>query len=189
MVKRKTEESIKNIPKSEKITKTNQKTEYSTRNIKKTDKITRKIKHSQIILRSVREKQKEYMKKYREEHKDKFPKIKSGKIEQLNPKFICTALYSRDDNFIAVDITPKAFKSEYDLYGFSGLIRDLSVTIIHELTHWASNKMSGHRKKVVMSNSYRSLKYAYRTGLWNLIIHSVIYDLQRKEPYKTYLEV
>ena len=54
MVKRKSEKSIKNIPKSVKVTTTNQKTEYSTRNPKKIDKITKNRKHSQIILKSAK---------------------------------------------------------------------------------------------------------------------------------------
>jgi hypothetical protein len=113
----------------------------------------------------------------------KFPKII---YKQLKARI--NGYYDRDANKIVVNVSPCSFKAEYLFYGFRGLVRDLSATVIHELTHWATDSMNGHNGKRTLENLFRTRRLL-ECDLWTLIIHSVLFDLQRKEPHKTYLNI
>jgi len=110
----------------------------------------------------------------------KFPKIV---YKQLKAKV--SGYYDRDANKIVVNTTPCSFGAEYEFYGFRGLIRDLTATVIHELTHWATGNMNGHGDKRTLENLFRTRRLL-ECDLWSLKIHSILYDLQRKDSYKTY---
>jgi len=113
----------------------------------------------------------------------KFPKII---YKQLKAKV--NGYYDRDANKIVVNVSPCSFKAEYLFYGFRGLVRDLSATVIHELTHWATDSMNGHKDKRTLENLFRT-RNLLECDLWTLKIHSILYDLQRKDSYKTYFDV
>jgi hypothetical protein len=113
----------------------------------------------------------------------KFPKIIH---KQLKTKF--SGYYDRDANKIMVNVSPCSFGVEYEFYGFKGLLRDLSATILHELTHWATTSMRGHNGKATLGNLFRTRRLL-ECDLWTLKIHSVLFDLQRREPHKTYFDV
>lgn len=112
-----------------------------------------------------------------------FPKIIH---EQLKTNF--SGYYDRDDNKIMINISPCSFAGEYEFYGLRGLIRDLTATVIHELTHWATTNMNGHGDKRTLRNTWRTRRLL-ECDLWTARIHWILYDLQRKEPYKTYFNV
>jgi len=112
----------------------------------------------------------------------KFPKIV---YKQLKAKV--NGYYDRDVNKIVVNTTPCSFGAEYEFYGFRGLIRDLTATILHELCHWASDSMKGHNDKRTLRNTWRTRRLL-QCDLWTMILHSILYDLQRKEPCKTYFD-
>jgi len=112
----------------------------------------------------------------------KFPKIIH---KQLKAKF--NGYYDRDANKIVVNVSPCSFGAEYEFYGFRGLIRDLTATILHELTHWGTNSMKGHNDKATLRNTWRTRRLL-QCDLWTMILHSILYDLQRKEPYKPYFD-
>lgn len=124
-------------------------------------------------------------------NKTKFPPLgtqRSPKIihEQLETKF--SGCYDRPANKITVNVSPCSFGVEYEFYGFRGLLRDLSATILHELTHWATTSMRGHSGKATLGNLFRT-RNLLECDLWTLRIHSILYDLQRADSYKTYFDV
>jgi len=116
-------------------------------------------------------------------NKTKFPKIV---YKQLKAKV--NGYYDRDANKIVINTTPCSFGVEHEFYGFRGLIRDLTATILHELTHWGTNNMNGHNSKATLRNTWRTRRFL-ECDLWTMIIHSILYDLQRKDSYKTYFDV
>jgi len=111
-----------------------------------------------------------------------FPKIVYRQLETSN----INGVYYRDTNKIVVNISPSSFKAEYEFYGFRGLVRSLSAILIHELTHWATRSFKGHEDRRTVSNSWRT-RNVLNCDLWTLRIHSILYDLQRKNPCYTYL--
>ena len=117
-------------------------------------------------------------------------------VKRVFPKIIhegmsnrkCYACYVEPLNVVFINVSPFSFKHEYELYGFSGLKRDLSMRVIHELCHWATDSMKGHDVRKVTSNLFRS-RILLEIDLWTLKIHSILYDLQRKNPHNIYFEV
>jgi hypothetical protein len=116
-------------------------------------------------------------------NKTKFPKII---YKQLKAKV--SGYYDRKTNKIIINTTPCSFGVEYEFYGLKGLIRDLTATILHELTHWGTNSMKGHNGKATLGNLFRTRRFL-ECDLWSLRIHSVLYDLQRTKPYKIYFDI
>ena len=113
-----------------------------------------------------------------------FPEILYGKILRENT----SGFYLPERNLIVIDITPEKLKPEYKLYGLKGIIRDLSATVIHELTHWATSSLDGHEWKRMFKNPYRC-RGILTVDYWTYIIHSILYDLQRTQPKKTYIKL
>ena len=114
----------------------------------------------------------------------KFPKIRYGKLETKG----INGIYHRDTNEIAIDVSPCSFKIEYEFYGFKGLIRDLSATVIHELCHWATRNLNGHNDKRTLGNLFRTRRLL-QCDLWTLKIHSVLYGLQKTDSDRVYFAI
>jgi hypothetical protein len=112
----------------------------------------------------------------------KFPKIRYGKLE--TSVYGC---YVRNDNKIIIDVSPHKLSGEYEFYGFRGLIRDLTATVIHELCHWATSNLNGHNDKRTLGNSFRTRRLL-ECDLWTLKIHSVLYDLQKTDSHRVYFD-
>ena len=79
--------------------------------------------------------------------------------------------YFIDKNMIVVYINPKVINvyGSYRDYGFRGLIRSLSVTIVHELIHWATE---------LLENS------GHETDSWNKTLNSIVYRTTAYSIYK-----
>jgi len=113
---------------------------------------------------------------------EEFPKIIYGKFKlPVNAVAYCI----ENGNKIIIDVSPRSFRAEYEFYGFRGLVRSLTATVIHELSHWATKSMSGHSGKATLRNLFRT-RNLLQCDLWTLRIHSVLYDLQRKDSCRTY---
>jgi len=113
----------------------------------------------------------------------KFPKIRYGKLETKG----INGIYHRDTNEIAIDVSPCSFGVEYEFYGFRGLTRDLTATVIHELCHWATSNLNGHNDKRTLGNSFRTRRLL-QCDSWTLKIHSVLYDLQKTDSHRVYFD-
>ncbi|MCJ7431508.1 hypothetical protein MUO83_09915 [Candidatus Bathyarchaeota archaeon] len=95
----------------------------------------------------------------------KFPRILYVKLG----KGVCGCYM---ENKIGIDISPFNLKVEYRCYGVSGLIRDLSATVIHELCHWATGNLNGHHKV-----EWQNLE----CDSWTLKIHSIIWRIGQRD--------
>jgi len=120
----------------------------------------------------------------------KFPKIRYEKQRiqyAKQPKTKIVGCYLAETNEIVIDIHPDTFSVEYEFYGFRGLTRDLTATVIHELCHWATNSMNGHNDKRTLGNSFRTRRLL-ECDLWTLKIHSILYDLQKTDSHRVYFD-
>ena len=126
---------------------------------------------------------------------EEFPKIRhkqlkfrvdgyrNKRIKQLKTEVL--GYYDKGRNEIVVNVSPCSFSAEYEFYGFRGLVRSLTATVIHELSHWATKSMSGHNGKATLRNTFRT-RHFLQCDLWTLRIHSILYDLQKKDSCRTY---
>jgi hypothetical protein len=84
--------------------------------------------------------------------------------------------YNIDKNKIVVYVNPKVINADesYKYYGLRGLIRSISVILVHELTHWATELKdnSGHESDL-WDKTLNSI--VYRTTSYSLYPHESFY--------------